>query len=334
MFAAQPGGSITSQAWSIPNGTMPSDGGFFGKLSVAVTVPNGTVVKTWGIELYATVGGQAQLLGGVVGESLVFVNRFPVPVLKTTQYLAPPLAGDVILDSQAAADGDAVTVVAFADVSPASSVTFALGRAAGLNPMDLPVLGSGVRLAHYSDFGVALYANGTPVIGEAWTPDTGIAEALPNDLRPMEVRDVTFTAAQATPAGTTIGVGLVFGNCAGTWSVKASVRGLAMDNRSTTVPGAAGLVLGLPLYAMLADGNGTSRADFHLTMACPDDPALFIFYQLDLGATLTDLVGAPGPQAAAAVVGLLGNVPPQSPGGPLRMPGGGLLNIVASPPRP
>lgn len=124
---------------------------------------------------------------------------------------------------------------------------------------------------------------------------------MPNDVRPMEVRDVTFHASTRQPRGYSAGFGILQCNGVASWSIDAMVRGVPHQHADT---GAVGL--GAPVYTFQGDGEGESASHWHLAALCPDDPVMFMFVQVDYGATLQDLLGSGARSEFVTLPGVLG----------------------------
>lgn len=147
---------------------------------------------------------------------------------------------------------------------------------------------------------------------ELWTPAVEREGGISPDARPFAaVRDQTLGASFESAEGYAQALGMYFASTSiGEWSVEADIRGEALSAGGPIVHTPAffpTMLVGYPAYVALSDGAGASESRLRIEAAAVDVGGyeFLVFDQLDLGASLTTLLGENGPSLSASGQGIL-----------------------------
>lgn len=148
---------------------------------------------------------------------------------------------------------------------------------------------------------------------EAWTEHVDVERGAPADTRPMaSVRDLTLSATFESASGWGLGSAYHFGSSgAETWSTSADVHGTTLEQnrhivQAGAVPGgfATNLLTGFPVYFVIGDGEGGTDVQVDIEGAHVNEQEFLGVFQVDIGASLTELTGEAGATEAETFDGL------------------------------
>lgn len=301
-----PDGRVTTYAWSVPPDTHAVD--------VLPLAPDRTRsgLTSWGILKFRGWQGKAVLSGGYLHPTVEVVSRALLSTddPETLHPSMEPFRMDV---SAPADERIALLLAARSDdpggfavaIRPINRTTDLQTSVPDLDEMHDHVRTSeGVRLGpigRASGFRVPGYAEFNRVGNESLSMQTDavtVRETAPVDARPTaSVREVEIVSDFDVRTGWGVALGsYVNAVGGGTWKIDATMHGHNVSAHSPmTVPtNQTRDVLGLPAYLVTGGGEGPSHVEFRLRTTNANVDEQLAFLQVDIGATMNDLLGGPG----------------------------------------
>lgn len=334
-----PEGSLTGFRWIVPEGALVPYESFddwsFLYLEVLPILPSdqAVVIEEWDLLVFE-VGREASLVTAVLNPTLKYTGRPEILLGSGTQspsfmpfYLSFLSAGQgieegdelgFVLAAKSQGPAEVGLLVRVADSRPTfDSLPEDADDFRGIVNLPPSGTGQGVQTALYYDY------NSLFVFGGVMQSAAAIAEErLPVELHTgVSARDMTISASYPD-AGWTYAEGQYWGSdMQGIWDADADLHGLVLDvggvaayhSHASPATLVELIAFGLPIYMAVQEGAGASSSAFTVLVTNVDEFEFLRFTQIDLGADLRTLLGAPGASYTADFAGLVGDpIPPST----------------------